>query len=142
MRQAFTLPELLLVLALGGILLGIAIPRLSGRLDRIDVYGPRPVTSPLPTSEPDWLAVTHGQVTVLSVDPARLTIRRPGASTPLWSEPGPEASGVSTRRPGSSVHLLARGTHLGPVECYPAVGARQQLEPVWSSRLGRVRIVR
>ncbi|HEY5940067.1 MAG TPA: prepilin-type N-terminal cleavage/methylation domain-containing protein, partial [Gemmatimonadales bacterium] len=67
MRHAFTLPELLLVLALASVLLGVAIPRFSAALDRIEVSA---AASHIAAAHrrARLMAVTQSMVTVLSVD--------------------------------------------------------------------------
>ena len=85
MRKAFTLPELMLVLAVVGILTGLALPRLSEAIDRIEVEGAanRLIAA---HRRARVMAITRGQVVLLSIDSAQLTISSQGGTEPLWSE--------------------------------------------------------
>jgi prepilin-type N-terminal cleavage/methylation domain-containing protein len=139
MRRAFTLPELMLVLALVGILLGIALPRLSSALDRIEVHtaANRLVAA---HNRARMLAVSQGHVVVLSVDQHALILRRPGETTALWSEPGPEASGVSLSGPGVTFTFSPEGLTLGLSNATLKLARGSATRTVVVSRLGRVRV--
>lgn len=139
MRKAFTLPELLLVLALGGILLGIAIPRLSSALDRIEVAA---AASHIAAAHQRarLMAVTHSMVAVLSVDSLALTIRRRGLITPLWSEAGPAAHRVSLTGPGRQFTFLPEGFSMGLSNATIRLSRGNATRTLIVSRLGRVRV--
>jgi prepilin-type N-terminal cleavage/methylation domain-containing protein len=130
MRRAFTLPELLLVLALGGVLLGIAVPQLSAALDRIEVAS---AASHIAAAHrrARLIAITQGLVAVLSVDSLALTIRRRGLVTPLWSEAGPAAHRVTLTGPGRQFTFSPEGISLG---------LSNATRTLIVSRLGRVRV--
>jgi type IV fimbrial biogenesis protein FimT len=139
MRRAFTLPELMLVLALAGILLGIAVPRLSSAVDRIEVQASasRLVAA---HNRARMMAITQGQVVVLSVDQHTLIFRRQNEATPLWSEPGPAASGVSLNGPGVKFVFSPEGLTLGLSNATLRLTRGSATRTVIVSRLGRVRI--
>jgi prepilin-type N-terminal cleavage/methylation domain-containing protein len=141
MRRAFTLPELLLVLALGGILLTIAVPRLTRALDSIGVQW---AANDLAAAHhrARMMAVTHGQVLVLSVSEHELTIRRRGEAPSLWSQAGPGASGVALA--GASRHFTfsPEGLTLGLSNATLRLNRGSAARTVVVSRLGRVRITR
>ena len=139
MRQAFTLPELLLVLALGGILLGIAIPRLSAALDRIEVAA---AASHIAAAHQRarLMAVTQSMVAVLSVDSLALTIRQRGLITPLWSEAGPAAHRVSLAGPGRQFTFSPEGFSMGLSNATIRLTRGNATRTLIVSRLGRVRI--
>jgi prepilin-type N-terminal cleavage/methylation domain-containing protein len=141
MRQAFTLPELLLVLALGSILLGLAIPRLSAALDRIEVAA---AASHIVAAHQRarLTAVTQGLVAVLSVDPRALTIRRRGQTTPLWSEAGPAAHWVSLVGPARQFTFSPEGFSLGLSNATIRLTRGNASRTVIISRLGRIRVTR
>jgi prepilin-type N-terminal cleavage/methylation domain-containing protein len=141
MRQAFTLPELLLVLALGGILLGIAIPRLSAALDRVEVAAAAShITSAHQRAR--LLAVTQSLVVVLSVDSLALTIRPRGIAAPLWSEAGPAAHRVSLAGPDRQFTFSPEGFSLGLSNATIRLTRGNATRTVIISRLGRVRVTR
>ena len=139
MRQAFTLPELLLVLALGGILLGIGLPRLSAVLDRIEVAA---AASHIAAAHQRArvTAVTQSVVAVLSVDSLELTIRQRGLMTPLWSEAGPIAHRVSLAGPARKFTFSPEGFSMGLSNATLRLTRGNATRTVIISRLGRVRM--
>src|SRR5215208_97577 len=112
MRRAFTLPELLLVLAVVGILLGIALPSLTQAVDRVEVHA---AAAHLIAAHPRarMMAVAKGQVLTLTVDSAAISIAQRDSSAVLWTEPGPEASGVSLPGPTRRFTFAPEGFTLG-----------------------------
>jgi prepilin-type N-terminal cleavage/methylation domain-containing protein len=141
MRQAFTLPELLLVLALAGILFGIAIPGLSAALDRIEVAAAaRHIVAAHPRAR--LMAITQSLVTVLSVDSLALTIRPRGLMTPLWSEAGPAGQRVSLAGPAHQFTFSPEGFSLGLSNATIRLTRGNSSRTVIVSRLGRVRVTR
>ena len=139
MRQAFTLPELLLVVALGSVLLGVAIPRLSAVLDRIEVSAAANHVAAA-HRRARLMAATQGLVAVLSVDPLALTIRRRGATAPLWSEAGPAARQVSLAGPVRQFTFSPEGFSLGLSNATLRLTRGRATRTVIISRLGRVRV--
>ena len=139
MRQAFTLPELLLVLALASILLGVAIPRFSAAVDRIEVAA---AASHIAAAHQRarMMAITQGLVSVLSVDPLVLTIRRRGVTVPLWSEAGPAAQRVSLAGPARQFTFSPEGFSLGLSNATLRLTRGSATRTVIISRLGRVRV--
>jgi prepilin-type N-terminal cleavage/methylation domain-containing protein len=141
MRKAFTLPELLLVLAVAGILLGIAIPRFSAALDRIEVAAAAShITAAHQRAR--LMAVTQSLVTVLSVDSLTLAIRQRGAIAPLWSEAGPTAHGVSLAGPSRQFIFSPEGFSMGLSNATIRLTRGNASRTVIVSRLGRIRMTR
>ncbi|MEO8090243.1 MAG: GspH/FimT family pseudopilin [Gemmatimonadales bacterium] len=139
MRQAFTLPEILLVLALGSVLLGVAIPRFSAVVDRIEVADAAGHIAAA-HRRARLMAVTQSLVTVLSVDAPALTIRRKGLSPPLWSEAGPTAHRVSLVGPARQFTFSPEGFTLGLSNATLRLTRGSATRTVIISRLGRIRI--
>jgi prepilin-type N-terminal cleavage/methylation domain-containing protein len=139
MKQAFTLPELLLVVAVGSILLGVAIPRFSAVLDRIEVAA---AASHIAAAHQRarLTAITQGVVAVLSVDPLALTIRRRGLTAPIWSEAGPVTHGVSLSGPARQFTFSPEGFSLGLSNATIRLSRGSSTRTVIISRLGRVRV--
>ena len=81
----------MLVLAVLGVLLGIAIPGLSQVLDRIEVEAAA-AHIVAAHQRARLLAITHGQVVKLSIDGARIALYPRSGLVPLWSESGRLAS--------------------------------------------------
>jgi prepilin-type N-terminal cleavage/methylation domain-containing protein len=141
MRHAFTLPEIVLVLALGGILLAIAVPRLTGALDRIEVQAAANHVAAA-HHRARMIAVTHGQVVVLSVGQHQLSIRPRSGATLLWSYAGPAANGVTLAGPSRHFTFSPEGLSLGLSNATLRLARGSATRTVVVSRLGRVRITR
>jgi type II secretion system protein H len=141
MRKAFTLPELMLVLALVGILTGLALPHLSGAMDRIEVVGAanRLIAA---HQRARIMAITRGQVVVLSIDSARLTISSQGGIDSLWSDIGPAATGVELAGSARQFIFSPQGITLGLSNATLELSRGSTTRSVVISRLGRIRIVR
>ena len=141
MRQGFSLPELVLVLALGGILLAIAVPPLVGALDRIEV-GAAAGHIAAAHQRARIMAITRSQVVVLSVDSSELAIRLRNTLVPLWSEPGPAASGISLAGPTRQFTFSPQGFSLGLSNATLHLSRGAATRTVVISRLGRIRVMR
>ena len=139
MRRGFTLAELLLVLALGSVLLGVATPRFSAVLDRLEVSAAADHVAAA-HRRARLMAVTQGIVAVLSVDPFALTIRRRGVTAPLWSEAGPVAHRVSLAGPVRQFTFSPEGFSLGLSNATIRLTRGGATRNVIISRLGRVRV--
>ena len=141
MRKAFTLPELLLVLAVLGILTALALPRLSQAIDRIEVEGAanRLITA---HRRARVMALARGQVVLLSIDSTQLTISQPAQTEPLWTDVGPAASGVQLAGPARQFIFSPGGTTLGFSNATLQLSRGSTTRTVIISRLGRIRIER
>jgi prepilin-type N-terminal cleavage/methylation domain-containing protein len=141
MRRGFSLPELVLILALVGILVAIAVPPLTGALDRIEVAAAAGHIVAA-HQRARVMAVTRSQVVVLSVDPTALTIRPRGMVAALWSEPGPAASGISLSGPTRQFTFSPEGFSTGLSNATMRLSRGAATRTVIVSRLGRVRVMR
>jgi prepilin-type N-terminal cleavage/methylation domain-containing protein len=139
MRQGFSLIELMLVLAVASLLFGIALPRLSGALDQIEVESQ---ANHLVAAHrrARIMAVTRGQVLVLTVDSANLVIRQRGQASPLWSEDGPAAARVTLEGPARQFTFSPVGFTLGLSNATLRLSRGTASRTIVISRLGRVRI--
>jgi prepilin-type N-terminal cleavage/methylation domain-containing protein len=139
MRRGFSLPELVLVLALGGILMSIAVPRLSGALDRIEVHAAanRVIAA---HQRARMMAVIQGRVVVLSVHQDRLSIHRRDDTISLWAEPGPASSGVALPGPVRQFTFSPEGLTLGLSNATLRLARGAATRTVVVSRLGRIRV--
>jgi type IV fimbrial biogenesis protein FimT len=141
MRQGFSIVELMLVVAVAGLLLGIALPQLSGALDRIEVSAAANHFVAA-HQRARMMAIVRSQVLVLSVDPARLAIYPRGQSTLLWTEEGPAASSVVLAGPARQFTFSPEGLTLGLSNATLRLARGSASRTVVVSRLGRVRIAR
>jgi prepilin-type N-terminal cleavage/methylation domain-containing protein len=139
MRSGFTLSEMMLVVALIGILVGIGIPPLSRALDRVEVAS---AVSHIVAAHTRarLMAVTRSRVMTLAVDSLALTIRERGFSEPLWSEGGPTLNGVSLAGPSRSFTFSPEGFSLGLSNATLVLQRGASTRTVVVSRLGRIRV--
>jgi prepilin-type N-terminal cleavage/methylation domain-containing protein len=141
MRQGFSLPELMLVLAVVGLLFGIALPRFSGALDHIEVESAaNRLTAAHQRAR--MMAVTRSQVLVLTIGAASLAIRPRGQASLLWAEDGPAAAGVTLEGPSRQFTFSPEGLTLGFSNATLRLSRGSASRTIVISRLGRVRIVR
>jgi prepilin-type N-terminal cleavage/methylation domain-containing protein len=141
MRNGVTLPELMLVLAVAGLLFGIAVPGLSGAVDRVEVWSAvNHVVAAHRRAR--MMAIVKGQVLVLTVDPDLLTIRprdQPGA---VWAEPGPTSSRVRLEGRTQQFTFSPEGLTLGLSNATLQLTRGAATRTIVISRLGRIRIAR
>jgi Tfp pilus assembly protein FimT len=130
-----------LVLAVIGLLLGIAVPQLSGTLDRIEVESAaRQMAGAHQRAR--LLALARGTVVVLSVSTAELSIRLSGETAPVWSASGPAASSVGMIGPERQFTFSPIGLTLGLSNATIHLTRGSATRSVIVSRLGRIRIER
>jgi prepilin-type N-terminal cleavage/methylation domain-containing protein len=141
MSRGISLIETVLVLAVLGILSGIALPHLAGILDSIEVEA---AASQIVAAHQRAriMAMTRSQVLVLRLEESRLVIQRRGEPTPLWSEDGPSARGVVLSGPTRELIFSPDGLTLGVSNATLPLARGAAHRAVIVSRLGRVRIVR
>jgi prepilin-type N-terminal cleavage/methylation domain-containing protein len=142
MRRAFTLPEIMLVLAVTGLLLGIVVPKLSRVNDAlaVEAAGNHMVAA---HQRARIMAIARGEVMVLSVDADRLTISSRGSRTaPLWSEAGPSATGVTLTGAARQITFSPEGLTLGLSNTTLRLARGSASRSIVISRLGRVRVLR
>ena len=139
MRRAFTLPELVLILAVTGILAAIAVPLLSRTVDRIEVHT---AVAHLVAAHQRAriMAIAKGQVLVLSVDSATLRIAPPDGVPVLWWEAGPAAAGVTLPGPSRRFTFSPEGITLGLSNATLPLSRGTSTRTIIISRLGRVRV--
>ncbi len=140
MRRGVTLAEIMLVLAVMGIALGVAVPPLIGALDRIEVAAAASHIAAAHTRA-RLLAVTRNQVVVLTVDSLALVIRSRNSPALLWSASGPAQAGVSLTGSGRAFTFSPEGFSLGLSNATLRVSRGKATRAVIVSRLGRVRTV-
>lgn len=130
----------MLVLALSGIVLGIAVPPLSRALDRIEVAA---AASHIAAAHgrARLLAVARNRVVVLTVDSLSLNIRDRDTAVAFWSRRGPALAGVSLNGPARTFTMSPQGYSLGLSNATLRVSRGRATRAVIVSRLGRVRIV-
>jgi type IV fimbrial biogenesis protein FimT len=141
MRRAFTLPELMLSLAVVAILLGLAVPSLSRVVDQIEVEA---AAAHLVSAHhrARLMALTKGQVLTLTIDSSRLSIAPHGGAAPLWQGPGPAAAGVRLAGSSRDFTFSPEGYTLGLSNASLLLTRGSSARTIVISRLGRVRVLR
>jgi type IV fimbrial biogenesis protein FimT len=141
MRGGFSLIELVLALAVAGLLLLIAVPRLSRAMDQIEVDA---ATAQVVGAHQRarMMAIARGQVLTLVIDSAQLAIASRAGGTPLWLQHGPAAAGVTLSGSTRRFTFAPTGVTLGLSNASLVLSRGASQRTVLVSRLGRVRVVR
>jgi type IV fimbrial biogenesis protein FimT len=140
MRRAFTLIEIVLVLALMGVLLGIALPSFSQLLDSIEVESAA-AHIVAAHQRARILAISKGQVLQLTIQPDLLAILPHNGGVPLWSEDGPQGSGVTVQGTPRQFTFSPEGFTLGLSNGSISLFRGSSRRTIVMSRIGRVRVV-
>jgi prepilin-type N-terminal cleavage/methylation domain-containing protein len=140
MRRGVTLVELMLVLAVTGILFGVAVPALSLLLDSLAVHS---AVSHIAAAQARarLLAIARGQVITLVIDSARIAISPRNNPLPLWSEEGPSAQRVHLEGAQRQFTFSPEGFTLGVSNASLQLSRGAIRQTVVISRLGRVRVL-
>jgi prepilin-type N-terminal cleavage/methylation domain-containing protein len=143
MSRGVTLVELLLVLALTGIVLVLAVPSLATQRDRLAVDA---AVSAITAAHvrARVLARTERRVVILALAPDSIVLRvvaAPGDTVPRWHGPGPAREGVATTGLPRVVHFTPSGVTMGVANATYRVTRGGSSRQVIVSRYGRVRVV-
>ena len=141
MRTGHTLPELMLVLAVGAILLAIAVPRLIHVIDQIEVDAAAWQVIGAHQRARN-MAIAQGRVLMLAVDSSKLSIYPRSGGTPLWQRGGPVESGVTLAGPTRHFTFSPAGITLGLSNASLLLTRGASVRTLVFSRLGRVRVLR
>lgn len=141
MRHGHTLIELTLTLAVAGLALGIALPRLAAVQDTLEVdQAAREVATAHRRAR--IAAITRSRPVVLTISPDSLAYRVAGASARLWRAPGPARNGVVLASPPRQITFSPVGITTGLANASFRLLRGSASRTVVLSRLGRVRITR
>jgi prepilin-type N-terminal cleavage/methylation domain-containing protein len=137
MKHGFTLPELMLILAVAAILLGIGVTNLVRVMDRlgVDAAAQQLVAA---HRRARMMAVVRGEVLTLLVDSGAMSIGREAAAAPLWSRSGPAASGVSLAGPPRRFTFSPEGLTFGLSNASLRLQRGSSVRTIVISRLGRI----
>ena len=139
MNRAFTLPELVLVLAVAGILLVIALPGVARVVDQVMVDA---ATSQLVAAHrrARIMAITRGQTLTLAIDSAETSISPRSGVPVLWTQTGPSGSGVSLHGPTRRFTFAPEGMTVGLSNASLELSRGSSTRTIVISRLGRIRV--
>jgi prepilin-type N-terminal cleavage/methylation domain-containing protein len=141
MRPGFTLPEVALALVIAGLLLGIALPRLTALKQEVTVeQAAQSLVSAHRRAR--TLAITRGHPAILSVADRSLRITLTGAAQPHWLAPGPLDQGVSVTGTPRDLTFSPLGITTGLSNASFELSLGSSTRTVVISRLGRIRILR
>ena len=141
MRHGHTLLELTLVLAVAGLALGIALPRLDALRDTLAVeQAAREVVTAHRRAR--IAAILHSRPVVLTVSADSLAFRLIGATDRLWRSPGPARDGIVFASPARQVTFSPVGITTGLSNASFRLERGAATRTVVLSRLGRVRVTR
>jgi prepilin-type N-terminal cleavage/methylation domain-containing protein len=140
MHRGYSLPELMLVLAVVGLLCGIAVPRFFRVMDSIVVQAAA-LEIVAAHQRARMMAIARGQVLALDIDSAQLGIALPSGAVPVWVRQGPAASGVTLRGPTRRFTFSPSGITLGLSNATLLLSRGASARTIVFSRLGRVRIL-
>jgi prepilin-type N-terminal cleavage/methylation domain-containing protein len=140
MHRAYSLPELMLVLAVVGLLCGMAVPRFSRVMDSIAIQA---AASEIVAAHQRarMMAIARGQVLTLDIDSSQLRIAFPSRAEPLWTRQGPAASRVTLSGPTRRFTFSPSGVTLGLSNATLLLSRGASARSVVFSRLGRVRVL-
>jgi prepilin-type N-terminal cleavage/methylation domain-containing protein len=140
-RHGFTLPEILLALAILGLSLGIALPRITALRDSIAV---EQETNQILAAHrrSRMLSITSGRPVVLDIGANSLSIRLAGAVSDFWNAPGPRETGVTLEGPPRRMTFSPLGYTTGLSNATLSLSRGTAHRTIVVSRLGRVRITR
>lgn len=142
MRHGVTLIEMVFGLVVLGLLSSAAVPVVTGVRDRYTVQAVAAAIAAA-HNRARIRAVLEGQVTELEVraDSLLLRVGTGATATPVWSTPGPIASGVSMPSAARTLSFAPSGVTIGFANATFVVTRGTARRQVVVSRLGRVRVI-
>ena len=139
MRRGVTLLELALVLAIMGLMAGIAVPRFQRVADSLAVHHAA-LDLVSAHRRARIIAILQNRMVELTVRADSLAIRTPGAPADLWHAPGPQAEGVSLTGPTHPLVFSPVGLTVGVSNASFRLRRGAATRTVIVSRLGRLRV--
>lgn len=139
MRRGLTLLELVLVLAIMGLVAGIAIPQFQRVADTLAVHNAAlGIVSAHRRAR--MSAILQNRPLELTIRADTLAIRAPGAPEDLWHAAGPQADGVELTGPTYALVFSPVGLTMGVSNASYRLTRGTATRTVIVSRLGRLRV--
>ena len=139
MRRGYSLTELIAVLAVVGILAGVAAPKVVRLRDAMAVsHAAQQIAAAHRRAR--FTAVFTGRAVELTIQPEVIVLRPLGVTTPLWQEAGPAADRVALTAPSRAAVYSPVGLGMGVSNGTYVVSRGSARRVVVVSRLGRVRM--
>jgi len=139
MRRGVTLLELALVLAIMGLLVGMAIPRFQRVADSLAVHHAA-LELVSAHRRARIMAILQNRMVELTIRADTLAIRTPGTAANLWQAAGPDADGVSLSGPTRPLVFSPVGLTVGVSNGSFRLSRGTATRTVIVSRLGRLRV--
>ena len=139
MRRGFSLLELALVLAIMGLLVGIAIPRYQRAADSLAVHHAA-LELVSAHRRARFTAILQNRMVELTISADSLLIRIPGVAGDLWHAAGPRAQGVGLSGPSYPLTFSPVGLTVGVSNASFRLSRGAATRTVIVSRLGRLRV--
>ena len=139
MRRGVTLLELALVLAIMGLLVGMAIPRFQRVADSLAVHHAA-LELVSAHRRARIMAILQNRMVELTIRADTLAIRTPGTAVNLWHAAGPAADGVSLSGPTRPLVFSPVGLTVGVSNGSFRLSRGTATRTVIVSRLGRLRV--
>jgi type IV fimbrial biogenesis protein FimT len=139
MRRGVTLLELALVLAIMGLLVGIAIPRFQRVADGLAVHNAA-LELVSAHRRARISAILQNRMVELTIRADSLAIRIPGVPGDLWHAAGPQAEGISLTGPTYPLVFSPVGLTVGVSNASFRLSRGSATRTVIVSRLGRLRV--
>jgi Tfp pilus assembly protein FimT len=139
MKRGATLLELTLMLAVMGLLLAIALPRLDGVMDGLAVNGAaQDIVAAHRRAR--IIAILESRAVELTIAANDLSIRPRGAASDLWHAAGPAARQVALTGAPKNIIFSPVGLSMGASNASFHLSRGTATRTVVVSRLGRVRV--
>jgi prepilin-type N-terminal cleavage/methylation domain len=136
--KGFTIIELVVVIAIAGLIAAITISRAAGFIDRIEVRGAVTEVESM-FSRARHIAIARGSQTVLDIDPVRSTLAIRGSADVLASRDLQAAHGVKLTTNRTSITYSPIGVGYGAANFTMILSRGLAADTIYVSRLGRVR---
>ena len=140
MRRGTSLPEIVVVTALAGLVAAIAVPSVRHAMDRRAVeLAVQQVTSAHLEARLFAVRTRHPAQLVLSADSMVLRTAFAGETTLVWRRPGPRTYGVGVTGNPRTLRFIPTGYTIGGSNISYTITKGSARRRVVISRLGRVR---